>query len=361
MDRAELVSHFFELTPEEERRLREHDFEPGAYYRFLAKGGHLRDDGVYHLPSIFLSIDGEGDSITLWDRVNRSPYQRLFRLKKATRFQREPMVYADFLCIRYVYAGEVVIRTPKETIMLRRNDILLMNAGFVHSQSLTHEGDVSFTIMLERDYLVRSVLNAKSGSNLISRFIYSYVLNSENPSNFILFHGGENDRLPRVIEDLVAEYAHPTSLGTILLEAYLQILLVEMTHSACEHNQSRESRHSWAFAQIVDEIDSNYRDASLEGLARKYGYSPDHVSRQIRLLTGMGFKDYLLETRLREACFLLSNTSLTIGEIATEVGFGNETHFYRKFRARMGKTPGAYRSDPGTVGSASEMSLIPTE
>ncbi|MDE7244595.1 MAG: AraC family transcriptional regulator [Oscillospiraceae bacterium] len=344
MDRSELIQQFYILTETEQYRRLHPDAGPSSYYQFLEKHGYLQKNGVYHIPSIYFAYRDSREPETLWDCMDMSPYQSLFRIKKATRFSKEPLMYADFLCIRYVYSGEVQIETPATAFTLRKNDILLMNAGFVLSQHLQHEEDIVFTLMFEKEYLVRNVLNHKAGKNMISGFIYSYVLNSRNAKNYIIFHGEDNDKLPRLIEDIVMEYIQPTELGTILLEAYLQILLVEMMHGKYEYEQTRESKHSFMLARIMNEIELNYQTVNLKSLADKYHYSPDYISRQIKNLTGKNFKDYLLARRMEQVCMLLRNSELSVSEIQMRVGLQNETYFYKKFRELYGQTPGEYRA-----------------
>lgn len=345
MERQQLVEQFYALTETERYRQQQPETGPSRFYRFLEEHGYLESGGIYHMPSIFFAYQEQKTPENLSECIDYSPYQSLFRMKKATRFSSEPLSYADFLCIRYVYSGEVVMTTPKDSFVLKQNDILLMNAGFVQSQTLAHEEDISFTLMFEKDYLVKNVLNSRSGSNLITRFMYSYVLNSERPQNYILFHGGSNDKLPRLMEDIVMEYADPSELGQILLEAYLQILLVEMTRSPYEFEENRESRQSLHFAQIMDEIDANYTTVTLQDLAQRYSYHPDYISRQIRTLTGRSFRDYVTDKRMEQVCMLLRNSDLPISQIQQQAGFPNETYFYRKFRERYGVTPREYRDE----------------
>lgn len=350
MDRNELIQQFYTLTETEQYRKLHPDAGPGPYYQFLEKHGYLEQNGVYHIPSIYFTYRNDRGPETLWDLMDISPYQSLFRMKKATRFAKEPLMYADFLCIRYVYSGEVQIKTQTSAFTLRKNDILLMNAGFVLSQHLQHEEDIVFTMMFERDYLVRNVLNHKAGSNLISNFIYSYVLSSQNTKNYIVFHGEDNDKFPRLMEDMVMEYTCPTEFGTILLEAYIQTLLVEMMHSKYEFEQTRESKHSFMIAKIMNEVEQHYQTIDLQSLAAKYNYNADYISRQIKKLTGKSFKDYLLDRKMEQVCMLLKNSNLSISEIQVRVGLQNETYFYKKFREIYGQTPGEYRASQLTAG-----------
>ena len=169
-------------------------------------------------------------------------------------------------------------------------------------------------------------------------------MSSVNPRNYILFHGKDNDRLPRVFEDLLMEYTSPSDMGTILLEAYLQILLVEMSHSAFDFRQDRDSRGHYVIAEILDEMDRNYATVTLQSLSDKYSYNPDHISRLIRKATGKSFKDYLLDRRMEAVCSHLKNSTLPVSEIEEKAGFQNESYFYKKFREKYGMTPNEYRS-----------------
>lgn len=342
-NRSSLISQIHALTPSEKRRKEHPTDEPSAFYRRLEEQGMRRSDGVYRMPSIFIKTGSRNSPETLTEYIDQSPCQQYFRLKKATRFTREPFSYADFLSIRYVYSGSDMMRTPSSSFELRQNDICLLNSGFVMAQHLKHEEDAVFTLMFEKEYLIK-LLRRRGDQNMITRFIYSYVLNSPHPQNYILFHGGRNDRLPRLFEDLVMEYAYPDQDSHTLLEAYLQILLVEMGRCDFDYEKNAESRKSFLTAGVLQEIEENYAEVTLEGLAERFGYHPDYISRRIRSATGKGFKDYLLQIKMSHVERLLKGSDLTVSEIQERAGFHNETHFYRKFKEMFGCSPGEMRS-----------------
>ena len=264
MTRKELIEQFFMLSEIEQRRKQNPDHAVSNFYKYLEEKGYLEDGGIYHMPGIYYNIPEITGRNHFWDKMDFSKYQSLFRMKKATRFAKEPFSYGDFLCIRYIYSGIDEITTPDSSFTLCANDICLMNAGFVCSQRLSHEDDVVFTIMFEKDYLIKNVINKRASGSIIARFIYDYVLSAKNPQNYIIFHCANNDRLPRLIEDIVMEYTHPTEFGEILLESYLQILLVEMTHGEYEFEQNKQSLKTILFAEILHEIDENYEDSGDE-------------------------------------------------------------------------------------------------
>lgn len=84
----------------------------------------------------------------------------------------------------------------------------------------------------------------------------------------------------------------------------------------------------------------------LEDLATAAGVSREHLSRVYAKYTGMGPVSAMRTLRLSRAAELLSHTNLGIAEIARIVGFPNEFHFSRAFRALSGQSPSSFRRDP---------------
>ena len=60
---------------------------------------------------------------------------------------------------------------------------------------------------------------------------------------------------------------------------------------------------------------------------------------------GVSCIDYLISYRLRKATELLQHSSLSILEIASEVGFSNLSNFNRQFKKAYHMTPRQYREN----------------
>jgi len=67
------------------------------------------------------------------------------------------------------------------------------------------------------------------------------------------------------------------------------------------------------------------------------------LCRFFKRATGRTMTNYVNELRLGLASELLTNTDLSILEIALRVGFENYSHFCRQFRRNKGCTPRALR------------------
>jgi AraC-like DNA-binding protein len=78
-------------------------------------------------------------------------------------------------------------------------------------------------------------------------------------------------------------------------------------------------------------------------LARHAGLSVSHFSLVFQQQTGLSPMQFLIHQRIRRACQQMSTTSLTIREIAGEVGYDDPYYFSRLFRQTMGRSPRQYR------------------
>jgi AraC family transcriptional regulator len=85
------------------------------------------------------------------------------------------------------------------------------------------------------------------------------------------------------------------------------------------------------------------QDLSLRDLAAASYLSPFHFARLFKKITGATPHNYLAAIRTNRAQLLLSETDLSITEIATRVGYLSGSHFTKAFRLSTGTTPREFR------------------
>ena len=83
---------------------------------------------------------------------------------------------------------------------------------------------------------------------------------------------------------------------------------------------------------------------SLSAVADYAGYTPTYFSTMFKQETGMTFKQYLDNLRFAYAANLSRHTALSMQEICRESGFEDYPNFLRRFKARFGVAPTAYRT-----------------
>ena len=96
---------------------------------------------------------------------------------------------------------------------------------------------------------------------------------------------------------------------------------------------------------ILNIIQENYKDITLEKLAEKTYLSKPYLSKYIKAKSGLSFGDHVRMIRLKKAKALLVGGNLKIEMISEIVGYPNVEHFIRIFKRELGKTPSQFRSE----------------
>ncbi|MDE6137543.1 MAG: helix-turn-helix transcriptional regulator, partial [Muribaculaceae bacterium] len=81
---------------------------------------------------------------------------------------------------------------------------------------------------------------------------------------------------------------------------------------------------------------------TVEQLASDVGLSRVHLHRKLKALTNQSPRDFIRNTRLRQAARLLREKDLSVAEVADLTGFSNAGSFTTSFKRLFGVTPSEY-------------------
>ncbi len=96
--------------------------------------------------------------------------------------------------------------------------------------------------------------------------------------------------------------------------------------------------------EILNYIQTNYLDVTLEDLSEKFYLSKPYLSKYIKEKSGMTFGETVKRVRMKKARALLKSTNMTVENIALSVGYQNVEHFNRLFKKAYKMTPVQYRN-----------------
>lgn len=116
--------------------------------------------------------------------------------------------------------------------------------------------------------------------------------------------------------------------------------------AVCEHvNASRPTHAAQLCAQIDEIIASRLHDRNLgpELIADRLEMNSAYVGRLFREERAVGLSQHIKALRIREARVLLSESDLTVRQIADRLGFVDSNALIRAFKSSEGVTPGDYR------------------
>jgi transcriptional regulator GlxA family with amidase domain len=82
---------------------------------------------------------------------------------------------------------------------------------------------------------------------------------------------------------------------------------------------------------------------TIRDLALEINLSPSHLQRLFKHQTGISMGEWLSEQRLQRAAHLLTNSHMSVKEIAYTVGYEHPSSFIRAFERRFTQAPARYR------------------
>lgn len=131
-----------------------------------------------------------------------------------------------------------------------------------------------------------------------------------------------------------------------IIKAYLTILFSRLLESESYEVFLREtSRYpSISIIDLLAFIEENYLKVTLEQAAAHFQFSPAHLSRIIKKVTGKNFLTVVQELKFKHAAMLLQLSEESIDDISRKIGYNNLTFFYKKFLGLYGLTPNEYRN-----------------
>lgn len=123
-----------------------------------------------------------------------------------------------------------------------------------------------------------------------------------------------------------------------IVDAILGIVAQNVTFS--DRNGSRVDTH--AMRDALTYIAENHTaEITLEGLSKKFGYSPNYFSKLFNTYFQKGLKEYVNAVRADHAVELIMSGT-DVSNAAYMAGFDNMRTFYRAFKDRFGLTPQEY-------------------
>ncbi len=154
-------------------------------------------------------------------------------------------------------------------------------------------------------------------------------------------------QLDRLVLAAESEIATGLAVGRIFLESIGTALAAHLiAHHANKRVEPRRYGTTMPLHRLrraLDFIQENLgKNVSLAELCRDAEMSKYHFCHLFKRSTGFAPHQYVTRERVRRAQRLLEEHRLSLVEIANELGFSDQSHFTRIFRAAVGVTPSRY-------------------
>jgi len=127
-----------------------------------------------------------------------------------------------------------------------------------------------------------------------------------------------------------------------IIKASIEALTVAV--NKIEEIQNVQFAKDKRMVEIMNYIQANYLNVTLESLSEKFYLSKPYLSKYIKEKSGMTFGELVKKVRLKKAKTLLKTSSMTVESIALTVGYQNVEHFNRLFKKAFNMTPVQFRN-----------------
>lgn len=274
-----------------------------------------------------------------------STVHELIFIKKQSRYQACPTHIHNWIEINYMYSGNCSQIINQTSHTLKKGQVVLIDTDTPHSTGILGDNDIMVNILIDKQYLNTNFFNRFSQDSILSEFFINSINMNTTHNNYILFHSENSPKLSLFFNELLCEMYDPSINSTDIINSLMTLVLCELINVYKEDIDHQTSNISQSLiAPILRYIEANYQTCTLESTATFFNMNPHYMTTLLKQRTGDSYKELIQRQRFTRAAWLLRNTSVSITNIANNVGYENMSFFYKKFKQKYGCSPNEYRS-----------------
>lgn len=273
------------------------------------------------------------------DTILKTDFVRFFvvRIEEMSRLMRLPVppTRINNHTLAYLTDGEAIMSVGSETYKIGPNEGLVVPAGQAFSFDKV-DVNRGFICNFHPDFIV-----GRFGTvELLNDFEFLRVWG--NPR--LRFDNPTAEFVTQLFNRILADYSEHGLTNADLLRAYLLTLLCEINRVYEPVAAGRQTHAVLITNRFKELLSGNHKVYRLvSDYAQLLNITPNHLNKCVRTVTGKSPTKWIDEALVLEAKVLLHQTSLSIGEIAAEVGLPDASYFGRLFKKYEGLTPLAFR------------------
>lgn len=237
----------------------------------------------------------------------------------------------DHYLIHFISSGKGKFYIENKCFTLAEGEGFLISPGIVTSYCADEADPWTYSWIGFRDqnaefYLKQAGLNEKNP-------VFSYG-NSENFTDIF-------SQLKALKQNTLAEQIRMTSYLYMLLA-----LIIENASSLNDGGKAVFGSKDEYIKNAVAYIQTNYsRKLSVKEVSKFIGLNRSYLGTIFKEATGRSLQDYITDFRIDKAKKLLSDISMTVGDVSRSVGYDDPLSFSKLFKKNVGVSPNAYRKD----------------
>ena len=245
----------------------------------------------------------------------------------------------DFYEINYIFEGECNNLFEDGHLLMKKGDFVIIHPDAMHSLFVDNTSKV-YNFLVSKEFIYNLFSKIKNCENLaFGQFIKT--IKKEGAHKYLYVKGSY--KTSSIANNLIN--IKNSSIKSLLMEAVIaELLLTVSTDNENTAICETTVQGTTVLQNILTRMQYDYKDISLDIIAKEYGYSKAHICKLFKNHYNSTFSQKLNEIRILHAKKLLSDTDMKIFDISYSLGFESIEYFHRLFKKTCGETPNSYRS-----------------
>lgn len=264
-------------------------------------------------------------------------------IEKHKRYLPEFTHKHTFFEMIYVFSGRCMQKIEGKFLEMKTGDICILAPEINHSICV-FDDSVVINVQIKKTTFNEVFFQLLTDNNVLSSFFIK-ILNTKSYNNYILFHTGNDERLRGFLLNMINENIEKEKYSNKIVNSMLMMFfgyLLRRYENYVEFPQCIKNE-SGKIIEILNYIQDNYKEITLENVADKFNFSLAYISRMIKKCTGETFTEIVQRIKINKSCTILVTTNCSIDDICYMVGYVNQEHFIRVFKKCIGMSPTQYR------------------
>lgn len=235
----------------------------------------------------------------------------------------------------FITSGQHIIKLGFEECHSNPYEILVVPAGKIFSIEHINSKHRGYICQFHPDILIGKYGNR----DMINDFDFLKI--SGNPK--IIIPEKEAVFISNLLDRLEVEYLESEVTNLDFIQSYLMTLFCEMNRNTVKTSKGGTAAEvlTAKFKELIyPNIKTNHQ---VNYYASLLNVTPNHLNKSVKSITGKSATRWIDETILLEAKYLLYQTTLSVSEIAMQVGHEDQSYFSRFFKKHESMSPVQYR------------------
>ena len=249
---------------------------------------------------------------------------------------------------RYIVSGRFRQRILGRDITFEQGDLCLIDKNCLHQDYLEDQNAVILFLGISNEFF-EDIMKNHGASDRILSFLQCALLKQKNLLQYLHFkpQTAGTAKLEECLCSLLKELTSYDDFSPVICRGLLMrvFCILSTDYDFSLSGKLRREMNWLVCEEITSYIEAHFKDITIRELCERFHFQEDYFNRLLKQKTGMTYTGYVQNLRLAEAERLLLQTSLSIEQIAGEVGYQNKGYFYRIFSRRHNMTPAKFRKE----------------